>query len=80
MNTEPRTALIVKNVVAASLAAVITAALIGGVASMFVTVGQPFEALVAAERACRSAVYASERSACIGEFIAESQRRVVAAR
>jgi hypothetical protein len=80
MNTESRTARIGTNLVAASLAAMIATALIGGIASMFVTAGKPFEPLVIAERACKDAVYVSERSACIEAFIADSQRRVMAAR
>jgi hypothetical protein len=78
VNTKSRMALIGKNLVAALLAAVIAIRLIEGVASMFVDAGQPFEALVIAERSCKSAVYASERSACIEASVAASQRRVVA--
>ena len=59
---------------AATAATVITLALLWGVVTLFQSRGAPFEELAAAERACASSVYVSDREACMKQWVEENQR------
>jgi hypothetical protein len=63
---------------AATAATVISLALLWGVVTLFQSRGAPLEELAAAERACASQVYVSDREACMKQWIAENQRTRVA--
>ena len=65
-------------VAAAALASVIALGILWGVAALFQSKGAPMERLVAAECACAQHIYLSERQACMNEWLAASQPRVVA--
>ena len=60
----------VTHVVAAALAAAITVGIFSGVVELFQHDGRPLERLAAAERACASRAYVSEREACMREWLA----------
>ena len=63
---------------AATAATVISLALLWGVVTLFQSRGAPLEELAAAERACATQVYVSDREACMKQWIAENQRTRVA--
>ena len=65
-------------VATAAFATVIALAILWGVVTLFQSRGAPMERLVAAERACAQHVYLSERQACMNEWLAASQPRIVA--
>jgi hypothetical protein len=65
-------------VATAALATVIAFGILWGVVTLFQNRGAPMERLVAAERACAQYVYLSERQACMNEWLAASQPRIVA--
>jgi hypothetical protein len=65
-------------VATAALATVIALGILWGVAVLFQSKGAPMERLVAAEHACARYVYLSERQACMNEWLAASQPRIVA--
>jgi len=56
--------------VAATLAAAITIGIFSGVTELLLREGRPLERLVAAERACASYEYVSEREACMRDWAA----------
>ena len=56
--------------VAAALAGIITVAILASVTALFTRDGRPLEQLVAAERACATHVYMSERETCMREWAA----------
>jgi len=72
MNTSTQT------VATATLAAVIAMTILWAVVTLFQSRGAPMERLAAAERACAQHVYLSERQACMNEWLAASQPRIVA--
>jgi hypothetical protein len=59
--------------VAATLASVIAIGILAAVTDLFQRSGAPMERLVAAERACVSRSYVSEREACMRERLAASR-------
>ena len=63
---------------AATAATVISLALLWGVVTLFQSRGAPLEELAAAERACASQVYVSDREDCMNQWIAKNQRTRVA--
>jgi hypothetical protein len=65
-------------VATAALATVIAFGILWGVVTLFQNRGAPMERLVAAERACAQYVYLSEHQACMNEWLAASQPRIVA--
>ncbi len=65
-------------VAAAALATVLALGILWGVVTLFQSKGTPMERLRAAERACAQYIYLSERQACMNEWLAASQPRVVA--
>ena len=81
MNAQPKftTARPVRTVATIAIATVIALTLLWTVAALFQSRGAPFEQLAAAERACATHVYQSERQACINERIADSRKTAVAA-
>jgi hypothetical protein len=58
------------HVAAAALAALITIGIFSGVVELLHHDGRPLERLAAAERACASRAYVSEREACVREWLA----------
>jgi hypothetical protein len=66
--------------VVAALSALIGFGLLSAVAASFQRDGAPLERVVVAERACAGYAYASERSACVRDYLAMSRRRDVAGR
>ena len=58
------------HVAAAALGAAITVGIFSGVVALFQHNGLPLERLAAAERACASRAYVSEREACMREWLA----------
>ena len=58
---------------AATAATVISLALLWGVVTLFQSRGAPLEELAAAERACASHVYVSNREECMKQHIAQSR-------
>lgn len=58
---------------AATAATVISLALLWGVVTLFQSRGAPLEELAAAERACASHVYVSDREECMKQQIAQSR-------
>lgn len=62
----------IRSAVAAALAAFIAIGILSAVVSLFQSRGVPLERLAAAERACVSHVYQSEREACMQQWLAES--------
>ena len=58
---------------AATAATVISLALLCGVVSLFQSRGVPLEEFAAAERACASHVYVSDREECMKQQIAQSR-------
>ena len=75
LNSAPGSTL---TVAAAALATVFAFAILWGVVALFQSRGAPMERLAAAERACAQHVYLSERQACMNEWLAASQPRIVA--
>lgn len=65
---------------AAFVAALVAVLLLGAVTGLFQSRGQPLAALAAAERACATHPYVSERQRCIAARLAETQRDQVARR
>lgn len=65
-------------IVSAALAAFITIGILSAVVSLFQSRGTPMERLAAAERACVSQAYQSEREACMQQRLAESRNTDVA--
>ena len=76
---QPRALRPAQTFTAATAATVISLALLWGVVTLFQSRGAPLEELAAAERACASQVYVSDREACMKQWIAENQRTRVAA-
>ena len=64
---------------AATAATVISLALLWGVVSLFQSRGAPLEELAAAERACASHAYVSDREECMKQWASEHQRTRLAA-
>jgi amino acid transporter len=60
-----------KTVAIAALAAVITIGILSIIVSLFQSRGAPMQRLVAAERACASYAYQSERETCMKQWLAE---------
>lgn len=76
---QPRTFRPAQTLTAATAATVISLALLWGVVALFQSRGAPLEELAAAERACASHVYVSDREECMKQWIAENQRTGFAA-
>jgi len=70
----------IMTVAAAALAAFIAFGILSTVVSLFQSRGAPMERLVAAERACVSRAYVSEREACMKQWLAESRGAPVASK
>jgi len=66
-------------VATATLAAIIAMGILWAVVSLFQSRGEPMAQLAAAQRACVQHAYASERQACIKQWIAESRTTPIAA-
>lgn len=81
MNAQPTfaTPRPVRTIAAVATATIIALTVLWAVASLFQSRGVPFEQLAAAERACATHAYQSERQACIDERIAEWRKTAVAA-
>jgi len=62
----------------AALAGFIAIGILSAVVGMFQSRGAPMERLAAAERACVSHAYQSEREACMKQWLAESPETNVA--
>jgi hypothetical protein len=62
----------IMTVAAAALAAFIALGILSTVVSLFQSRGAPMERLAAAERACVSHAYQSEREACMKQWLAQS--------
>jgi hypothetical protein len=75
---QPRALRPAQTFTAATAATVVSLALLWGVVTLFQSRGAPLEELAAAERACASLVYVSDREACMQQWIAENQRTRVA--
>jgi len=75
---QPRTFRPAQTFTAATAATVISLALLWGVVTLFQSRGAPLAELAAAERACASHLYVSDREACMKQWIAENQRTRVA--
>ena len=75
---QPRALRPAQTFTAATAATVMSLALLWGVVTLFQSRGAPLEELAAAERACASQVYVSDREACMKQWIAENQRTRVA--
>jgi len=75
---QPRALRPAQTFTAATAATVVSLALLWGVVTLFQSRGAPLEELAAAERACASQVYVSDREACMKQWIAENQRTRVA--
>jgi hypothetical protein len=56
--------------IAAALAGTITTGLFAGVTALLQRNGMPFEAQLAAERACGDRTYISERDTCVRQWLA----------
>ena len=67
-------------VAVAALSALIGFGLLSAVAASFQRDGAPLQRVVIAERACSGYAYASERSACVRDYLAMPQHRDVASR
>ena len=80
MNARPNVAAIrpVQTIAVAAVATVVALGILWSVATLFQSRGAPLEELAAAERACASQVYVSDREACMKQWIAENQRTRVA--
>jgi hypothetical protein len=65
---------------AAALATVIALGILWGIVTLFQSRGAPMERLGAAERVCAYYIHLSERQACMNEWLAASQRKIVARR
>ena len=63
---------------AAALAAIITVGILSAVVALFQSAGMPLGQLAAAEQACATHRYVSEREACVRERIAEARPSNVA--
>ena len=59
-----------QTIAAAAVATVVALGVLGGVAALFQSRGEPFAELAAAERACAQLAYASERRSCAQRWIA----------
>jgi hypothetical protein len=64
--------------VAAALAAIIAVAMLTSVTELFRSQGKPLEHVAAAERACLTYRYVSEREACIREWLVAKRGESVA--
>lgn len=64
----------IMTVAAAALAAFIAVGMLSAVVSLFQSRGAPMERLTAAERACVSHAYQSEREACMKQWLAGSTK------
>ena len=64
---------------AAAVGTIIALSLLGAVGTLFQSRGEPLAQLVAAERACASHAYQSDRQACMNKRVAASRATVVAA-
>jgi hypothetical protein len=62
----------IRSALAAALAAFIAIGILSAIVSLFQSRGVPLERLAAAERACASHDYQSEREACMKQWLAES--------
>jgi len=78
MNAKPNLGSSSSTITAAAFAAVITIGILSVVVALFQSRGAPMERLAAAEHACVSHAYQSERKACMKQWLAESQRTRVA--
>jgi len=78
MDQQPRTLRPAHTFAAATAATIASLTLLWGVVSLFQSRGAPLEELAAAERACASQVYVSDREDCMNQWIAENQRTRVA--
>lgn len=58
---------------AATLAVIVAIGLLASVTALFQRDGRPMERLVVAERACAGFAYASERQACVSEWLAATR-------
>jgi len=68
----------IMTVATAAAAAFIAVSILATVVSLFQSRGAPMERLAAAERACVSHAYQSEREACMKQWLAESTETSVA--
>ena len=78
MDQQPRALRPTHTLAAATAATIASLTLLWGVVSLFQSRGAPLEELAAAERACASQVYVSDREDCMNRWIAENQRTRVA--
>jgi len=79
MNIEPNLSPVQAIVIAifAALATSIAIGIVAAVTGLFQSRGMPFEEVVAAERACASRTYVSERQNCVREWLAASKSQSV---
>ena len=73
MDQQPRTLRPAHTFAAATAATIASLTLLWGVVSLFQSRGAPLEELAAAERACASQVYVSDREDCMNQWIAKNQ-------
>ena len=66
--------------VAATLATLISIGVLGAVSGLFHSRGLPMEQAAAAERACVSHIYVSERESCMHDWLAAVQAQSVASK
>ena len=71
---------VVRTIIAAGLAVLITTSLFAAITSMFQREGAPFEQVVAAERACANYAFISERETCVRLDLAASRVHNIASR
>ena len=67
-------------IAAAAVATVVALGVLGGVAVLFQSRGEPFAEAAAAERVCAQLTYASDRRSCVQRWIAERAAAQVAKR
>jgi hypothetical protein len=70
----------IMTVATASVAAFIAVSILATVVNLFQSRGAPMQRLAAAERACASHTYQSERQACMKQWLAQSAKTNVADR
>ena len=73
MDQQPRALRPTHTFAAATAATIASLTLLWGVVSLFQSRGAPLEELAAAERACASHVYVSDREECMKQQIAQSR-------
>jgi len=64
--------------VAATVSTVVAIGIVAGVTGLFQSRGRPMEELAAAERACMTEIYVSDRENCMRERVALARGRVIA--